>query len=175
MKKTICAAVLWLLASPVYAISEIDSLFLESGAINENYEVIDETRFRVSIMQMSVAIKKKVNSTPREVGNKVFVSVVPGGMFYKLTWGETEVHTLTAEEVEAYREYNFYNICDFLGESQVFRKRNWIVRVEVVDVNNQRKFSQNIAVKDCPEVDEKVQEDIKNYTPPAAKKSPLSF
>ena len=175
MKKTICAAVLLLSAAQVSAASEIDDLFLDQGAVNENYEVIDESIFRISIMHLSVAIKKRVNSTPREAGNKVFVSVLPDGMYYKLTWGTTEARTLTQEEVEAYRDYNFYSMCDLFGDSQVFRKRNWIVRIEVVDINNQRKFSQNIAVKDCPLIEQNLQKDAEGYTPPVVKKIPASF
>lgn len=157
--------------------SDIDDFLLEDGIVNEDYEVIDEKKFMIAMMHMNAAMKKRMK---KEAGDKGFVSVTPRGVYYKYIWDSKSDRILTEEEVASYREYSFYAMCRNLGDSQVFRKRNWIVRVETINEAGQRRFAQNIALKDCPLItdedipddEDDIQEDDNNPVSPSPLKMP---
>lgn len=166
MKKTVYSALLLLCAAQADAVGvpKIDAVLQKQGVVDSQFNVLDENRFMQAMLQINVAMKERIQREQQDNPNKTFVSVSPRGIYYRLTLAAQPDKELTPQEVEAYRQYNLYNMChDGFGESQVFRKRNWTIRLEVLSPDNQQKFAQSIDLKDCPASRENALQQVSRY------------
>lgn len=152
MKKLVCGALLLSVAGSVQALppNQWDQQLLKAGLVDKHYNVVNENKFREALSDLNRMIKEKSKSIPFWQNNQGSFSFTPTSVYFKVILSDEMDKPMSPEQLEAYREYNFYNVCnEAFGTSEVFRKRNMKIIIDIYNRQNEHRFKQEVPVVDC--------------------------